>query len=220
MSIKDLFSFPAIPLNRMFARSFGGDPGGAEEYINEALRLAQEQPQVGTLCWAIYWISFSRLIERDFKRAGAFADRCVALATEHGVGIWATAALLSRGATLVIVDPGRATTLIGEGLVKLETLGSRYYFHPTYLCFQAEALLHLGRVAEARGAIDRALAMTASTGVTWWDAELHRIRAAVIRAEGGNNAEVREALTRAVAIAEQQGSEAFRRRAAADMDAT
>jgi hypothetical protein len=62
--------------------------------------------------------------------------------------------------------------------------------------------------------------MTASTGVTWWDAELHRIRAAVIRAEGGNNAEVREALTRAVAIAEQQGSQTFRRRAAADMNAS
>ena len=193
---------------------------GAEQCLEEALRLAEAQPQIGTLCWALFWASFSSLIERDFERVGRLADRGVALATEHGVGIWATAALLSRGATLVIVDPGRAVTLIGEGLVKLETLGSRYYFHPTYLCFQAEALLHLGRVAEARGAIDRALTMTASTGVTWWDAELHRIRAAVIRAEGGNNAEVCEALTRAVAIAEQQGSETFRRRAAADMNAS
>jgi predicted ATPase len=209
-----------IPLARMFARSWGGDHAGAEEFLMEALRLAEAQPQIGTLCWALYWASFSSLIGRDFERVGRLADRAVALATEHGVGIWATAALLSRGATLVIVDPGRAVSLIGVGLVKLETLGSRYYFHPTYLCFQAEALLHLGRVANARCAIDRALAMTASTGITWWDAELHRIRAAVIRAEGGNSAEVREALTRAVAIAEQQGSETFRRRAAADMDAT
>jgi len=209
-----------IPMARMFARSWGGDHAGAEQCLEKALRLAEAQPQIGTLCWALYWASFSSLIGRDFEPAGRLADRAVALATEHGVGIWATAALLSRGATLVIVDPDRVVTLIGLGLVKLETLGSRYYFHPTYLCFQAEALLHLGRVAEARGAIDRALTMTASTGVTWWDAELHRIRAAVIRAEGGNNAEVCEALTRAVAIAEQQGSETFRRRAAADMNAS
>ena len=206
-----------IPLNRMFARSFRGDPAGAEECINEALRLAQEQPQVGTLCWAIYWISFSRLIERDFKRAGAFADRCVALATEHGVGIWATAAQLSQAAALVIADPGRAVMLIGAGLAKLEALGSQYYFHPTYLCFQAEALLRLSRTGEARAAVDRALAMTAATGLSWWDAELHRIRAAVIRAEGGSDTAVREALTRALAIAQEQGSETFRRRAAADI---
>src|SRR5215472_9955509 len=186
--------------------------------MNEALRLAEAQPQVGTLCWAIYWVSFSRLIERDFARAGAFADRVVALATEHGVGIWATAGQLSQGAALVIVDPARAVALIGAGLTRLEAVGSRYYFHPTYLCFQTEALLRLGRVTEARTAVDHALAMTASTGLSWWNAELHRIRAAVIRAEGGGDAAVREALLRAVTMAEEQGSETFRHRAAADMD--
>jgi hypothetical protein len=39
-----------------------------------------------------------------------------------------------------------------------------------------------------------------------------------IWAEGGGDAAVREALTRAIAIAAQQGSETFRRRAAADRD--
>ena len=188
--------------------------------MNEALRLAEAQPQVGTLCWAIYWVSFSRLIESGLERASAFADRAVALATEHGIGFWATAAQLSQAAALVIADPRRAVTLIGSGLVKLEALGSHYYFHPTYLCFQAEALLNLGRIAEARDTVDRALAMSASTGLVWWDAELQRIRAAVIRAEGGSKAAIRKGLARAVTIAEQQGSETFRRRAAADMDAT
>jgi len=44
--------------------------------------------------------------------------------------------------------------------------------------------------------------MTAATGLSWWDAELHRIRAAVIRAEGGSDTAVREALTRALAMIE------------------
>ena len=206
-----------MPMGRMFARSFQGDHAGAEECMNDALRLAEAQPQIGTLCWALYWVSFGCLIERDFERAGAFADRAVALATEHGVGIWATAAQLSQAAVLVIADPGRAAMLLGAGLAKLDAVGSRYYFHPTYLCFQAEALLRLGRIAEARAAIDRAIAMTASTGLCWWDAELHRIRAAVTLAEGGDDAAVREALTRALAIAQEQGSETFLRRAAADI---
>jgi hypothetical protein len=46
--------------------------------------------------------------------------------------------------------------------------------------------------------------MSASTGVTWWDAELHRIGAIVIRAEGGGDTVVREALSRAVAIAKDK----------------
>jgi len=209
-----------IPLGFMQARSFRGDRTGAQESMDEILRLAEAQKQIGTLCWALYWLSFTCLIQRDFERAGAFADRAVALAKEQGIGIWATAGELSQAATVVVADPGRAAALIGVGLSSLEALESRCYFHSTYLCFQGEALLRLGRVAEARRAIDGALAMTARTGLSWWDAELHRIRAAVIRAEGGSNAAVREALTRAVAIAEQQGSETFRRRAAADMGTT
>jgi predicted ATPase len=108
--------------------------------------------------------------------------------------------------------------LIAASLAKLEVMGSRY-FHSTYLCTQAEALLRLGRIAEARTVVDRALAVSASTDLTWWDAELHRIRAAVIRSEGGGDAAVREALSGAAAIAEQQGSETFRRRAAAELAA-
>ena len=209
-----------VPLGLMNARSFRGDHPGAEEGMHDTLRLAEVQTQAGVLCWAVFWASFRCLIERDLARAGALADRAVALAAENGFGFWATAGQLSQGAALVIADPGRATMLIGAGLAKLEALGSRYYFHPTYLCFQAEALLRLGRIAEARTAVDRALAMTASTDLSWWDAELHRIGAAVIRAEGRSKAAIREALARAVAIAEQKGSETFRRRAAVDMHAT
>jgi tetratricopeptide (TPR) repeat protein len=208
-----------IPLGLMQARSFLGDYAGADAYMQEVLRLAEAQPQVGVLAWALFWASFHCLTERDFARAGALADRAFALTTEHGFGFWAEASRLSQGAAVVVADPDRAARLIGAGLAKLESLGSRYYFHPTYLCFHAEALLRLDRVAEARTAIDRALAMTARTGLSWWDAELHRIRAAVIRAEGGSKAAICEVLARAVGIAEQQGSEAFRRRAAADMDA-
>jgi hypothetical protein len=51
------------------------------------------------------------------------------------------------------------------------------------------------------------------------DAELHRIRAAAIRAERGGQAVMRQPLSHAVAIAEQQGAEVFRCRAAAELAA-
>ena len=94
--------------------------------MHDTLRLAEAQTQAGVLCWAVFWASFRCLIERDFARAGALADRAVALAADNGFGFWTTAGQLSQGAALVIADPGRATMLIGAGLAKLEALGSRY----------------------------------------------------------------------------------------------
>jgi len=176
--------------------------------------LAGEQQQVGVLVWALFWASFHCLIERDFERARGLAAKTETVANENGFGFWATAGLASQGAALTIVDPGRAVQLIEEALAKLRGMAT---WHPHFLCFKAEALSKLGRTVEACDAIDRALAITASTGITWWDAELYRNRAAVIRAQGGRDAAVREALTRALAIAEHQGSETFRHRAAADM---
>lgn len=205
-----------VRVGRMNARAFLGDHAGAEESMNEMLRLAEAQPQSGVLVWALFWASFRCLVERDFVRAQALADRTFALSTEHGFGFWATAGQASQGAALVTADPGRAVAMIRNTLAKLQGMIT---WHPHYLCFEAEALLRLNQVAEARVAVDDALAITARGGVAWWDAELHRIRAAVIRAGGGGDAAVREALSRAVAIAEEQGSETFRRRAAADLAA-
>jgi predicted ATPase len=203
-----------VPLGRAIALSFRGDRVGADESMNEMLRLAEAQRQVGVLVWALFWASFCCLVERDFERAQAFADRTFALSNEHGFGFWAAAGQASQGAASVIADPGRAVALIQNALAKLQGMPS---WHPHYLCFEAEALLRLKQIADARVAVDRALTITANGGVTWWDAELHRIRAAVIRAEGGGDTAVRAALGRAVAIAEQQGSETFRRRAVADI---
>jgi hypothetical protein len=203
-----------VPLGGALSRSFLGDQVGADKSMNEMLRLAEAQRQVGVLVWALFWASFRCLVERDFERARAFADRTFALSNEHGFGFWATAGQASQGAASVIADPRRAVALIQNALAKLQGMLT---WHPHYLCFEAEALLRLNQIADARVAVDRALAITASGGVTWWDAELHRIRAAVIRAEGGGGTAVREALGRAVAIAEQQGSETFCRRAVADI---
>jgi hypothetical protein len=51
------------------------------------------------------WLSC--LIERDFGRAGALADRAVALATEHGIRVWAANGQLVQGAAALALDPDR-----------------------------------------------------------------------------------------------------------------
>jgi predicted ATPase len=186
--------------------------------MNEGLFRAEAQPQAATLSFMNVWASLRCLIEHDFERARTLADRAVAVAAEHGIGFWATVGGLAQGGAAAVVDPDRAVVQIEASLSRLESLRAMLWHQP-YLCCQAEALLRLGRTAEARAVSDRAIEMARSNGMGWWNAELHRLRAAVIRAEGGAADAVREALSRAVAIAADQGSETFRRRAAAEFDA-
>jgi hypothetical protein len=207
-----------IAVNFAVVRSFRGAYGAAQRSINECLRRAEAQPRVWTRCFAGVWASLGCLIRREFEQAEALAGRAAALATEHALGFWVAVNRLSQGAALVIVDPGRAVTLMGDALTRLEQMRAMSWHHH-YLCFEAEALLRLDRIGDAKATLDRAFGMIENTGMSWWVPELHRISAAAIRAEGRGDAAVREALARAIAIAEQQGSETFRRRAAADLGA-
>jgi hypothetical protein len=207
-----------IAVNFVLIRSLRGAYAAAQRSINECLRRAEAQPQVWTVCFAGVWASLGCLIQRDFEQAGALAERAIALAREHALSFWATVNQLSQGAALVIVDPGRAVGLMGDALTRLEQMRAMSWHHH-YLCFEAEALLRLDRIADARAMLNRAFGMIERTGMSWWVPELHRIRAAVIRAEGGDDAAVREELARAVTVAGEHGSETFRRRAAAELGA-
>ena len=91
-----------------------------------------------------------------------------------------------------------------------------FYLHPILLCFEAEALIGLGRLDEAERTLDEALSHAQQSGCCWWDPELHRTRA-MLASEAGDAARSREELLRAIAIAEVQGSEAMRRRAVYDL---
>jgi hypothetical protein len=103
-----------IPINFSIVHSFRGSYAAAERSRKECLSRAAAQPQAWAHCWAIFWVSLSALIEREFECAGALADRGVELATEYALGFWRTVNQLSQGAASVIADPGRAATLIDE----------------------------------------------------------------------------------------------------------
>lgn len=79
----------------------------------------------------------------------------------------------------------------------------------------AEALSAAGRYEDGLLQVEEALAVGAKSGIRYWNAELHRRKAALLLAAGeGSTADVETCLTDALAIARQQGARMLELRAA------
>ncbi len=75
-----------------------------------------------------------------------------------------------------------------------------------------------GRPEEALRLLDDALRQVVRSGERMYEAELHRLRsAALLRVVPAQSVQARAALDRAVAVANQQGSELLAQRAAEDV---
>jgi class 3 adenylate cyclase len=199
----------------MLLRAFGGASAAADRHQDAALQLGEALGNAGNLANLMHLAVLRHLIERDAPRAVFLAERMAALSDDYGMALWSFLARAFQGAALAASEPATAIGLMQPNRQKLESARA-FYLHPILLCFEAEALIGLGRLDEAERTLDEALSHAERSGCCWWDPELHRTRA-MLANEAGNATRSREELLRAVAIAEVQGSEAMRRRAVSDL---
>jgi predicted ATPase len=199
----------------MLLRAFGGDSDAADRHQDAALRLREALGNAGNLANLMHLAALRHLIERDAPRAVSLAEHMAALSDEYGMAFWSVLAQAFKGAALAATEPATALGLMQPNRQQLE-LARAFYLHPILLCFEAEALIGLGRLDEAKRTLDEALSRAERSGCSWWDPELHRMRA-MLASEAGDAARAREELLRAIAVAAVQGSEAMRRRAVSDL---
>jgi class 3 adenylate cyclase/tetratricopeptide (TPR) repeat protein len=202
----------------MLAQSCLNDTAGAEWAMTQMLARSASVANRVTEAFADQFCAIRYLVEREFSRASEVAERFVSLADQHHMQGYAAIARCLLGAALAGLDPERALVVLAEAKELRAKLRSES-FNTMFLCFEAEALCWLGRYDAARSVLARCERHAALSGERWWDAEILRTRAGVIRAVGGENADVREELERAIAAASAQGGEIFRRRAASEFDA-
>jgi len=199
----------------MLLRAFQGDPAAADLHEQQAVQLGEQVGHMGNLVNLLHLAALRHLIDRNRPRAVAVTQRMVALTDEYGMAFWSALALALKGAALAATEPEPALALIRINRKKLEAARA-FYLHPILLCFEAEALIGLRRLGEAEQALDEAHSHADRSGCCWWDPELHRMGAMLAR-DAGDVALAKEELLRAVEIAESQGSEGMRRRAAAEL---
>ena len=80
----------------------------------------------------------------------------------------------------------------------------------------AESCLVAARLPEARRYLDAAFTHRESHGEQYYAAELYRLNALLLQAEGAQAAQVRASLDQAITIARRQGARLFEQRAARD----
>ena len=152
-----------------------GRPLEAATRARDALTVAQAADEPGSLAFALVFMAFERQAAGDAAETLAWADTCVGHCAEHGLTQEAQWVLPARGWALASLGRG------DEGIAELRAcldahraVGARLEV-PYFLGLLADALLHLGRAAEAREALREGLSVVDATRQRFYEAELHRL---------------------------------------------
>jgi predicted ATPase len=162
------------------ARFIKGQRRAAERWSDDALDLAGRVDHAPSVAHAQVYRAELGQIRGEVDSTLQLADSVLAIGIEKGLSQYAAWAKMMRGWALARqgrADAGLAE--IEEGLQALRRTGVRYHT-PHRLGMRAQAYIAAGRHAQARDAIDEAIASVAATGERWYEAELVRLDAAVL----------------------------------------
>ena len=178
----------------------------------EAISLANELNDMHGLAVALLHAGLLAYFERDRVEVERCASRLVEMSTRHNFPFWlAGGKVLGGWARSAAGDPAEGISWINEGIRDLGTAGARVV--SGWLLLKAEALHFAERNSEALETIEEAHALIASYEERWPAAELHRLRAVLLAATGGNDAEIEAAFHAAISTAKQQKSLSLEKRA-------
>jgi predicted ATPase len=173
------------------------------------LAVAMGEPLApSTQSVALFFAAFVRQMCGDVDGARGYAERCSAVATEHGLSFWMAGSDVLHGwARAMSDDAAGGIALIERGMAAWQATGSVTY-RTYYLGLLAEALLKNRQIAEAHDAVVDAIALADQTGEHLWTPELHRLRGEIILRDGGmSGADLAAAegeLERALEMAKEQ----------------
>lgn len=225
--------------HRVHAQIFGQEPGAAThiylaqtlalmgeaalsaQHAVTALQLAEEAAHDQTTAYVLTYAALLQLWAGDAAAASATAQRGGALAREQGFPIWQ-----------VGCDSFGGSADIARGLHSSETLarmqaaadtaagGLAELYAPYLFGLAADAQQRMGRLDEARTQIDTAVLREAGSEQRVTLAELHRLRAVVMQAQGESAQAVRQELQRGIDLAVAQGAGLWEQRARATLAQT
>lgn len=157
-----------------------GFPDQALDIARRQLKEAEASNYAVSLCYALVHSSVVvSLYVRDYEAAGHYLDRGVEHATKHGLNVWRTMAIGTRGRWSLYT--GQPVDLIAyrEVLAELRESGFRMRY-PNYLTNYGEALARQGDLEGGLAAIDEAIALCKSSGQVVGIPEMLRIKGNVL----------------------------------------
>jgi predicted ATPase/DNA-binding SARP family transcriptional activator len=194
-----------------------GRPDAAFEGASHAVRLARELQQPFSQAIAATYLALLQQLRADRATFRKQAEEALELSTAFKATYYRAWAdiLVAYGETLG--DPGAAELKRLRGAIEsfLET-GARIRL-PYYLGLLADACLRAGAAEAGLQVTEEALSHAREMSESWWDAELHRLRAELLQVAGAPPAAAEAALVRALEIARGQQARSLELRAASTL---
>ena len=214
------------------AARFGQDPGaavlafqslaqwllgygeGAAVTADQALEIARNSGEVGTLMYVLFFISPLRLLMGNYATAAAQAQELLALAEEKVASFWIERATFVQGCILASTGkPSDAVQLITSGLATSQVTGTTFWL-PLYKSYLAKSHAELGKFVDAWRCIGEATRAVETTKETMFEAEVYRVAGEIaLKSPEPDEAKAQEYFERALAVARQQQAKSWELRA-------
>jgi predicted ATPase len=155
---------------------------------------------------------------RDARTVREQADAAVALATEQGFTLWAAKATIHRGWALAMGGKIEDGVLeLERGVAAWRATGAAATL-PFYYAMQAEAFALLGKTRDGLKGLDEAQILVEQNKDRWWEAEIYRLRGALLlRRPKAKRGEAETWFRRALDVARRQQAKSLELRAATSL---
>jgi predicted ATPase len=154
---------------------------------------------------------------RDTVEAERYCRECIEVAREHRLPQWLAFAQADLGKALCSRgDPQAGITLQEEGIRSLHAAGS-VLMTTRFRTYLAESFLNVGELQRARDQVEAGHAHRETYGEGFFAAELERVEAELLRAEGTPSQTVALQLEKSIRTARGQGARLFELRAATNL---
>ncbi len=196
-----------------------GRADAAIERAHESLTLARSLGHPFSKALALSYLATAHQMCGDVERTRACAAEAHAISERHHVlyyGAWSAI-------MLAWVDgykhPGEHTqSMLRQRIQEFRATGAGARLS-YYLWLLASVQAKGGAHGIALQTLDEAIEISSSSGDRWWDAEIHRARAAVLLELGGGDEGARAALRRAISVAREQEATMLEQRARESLEA-
>ena len=167
-----------------------GYPEAASAEIDHALKVARETAHAPTLMFGLGMTTFPQICCRNYARANAQIDECIALAEEKGTANWKIQAMAHRGCVLALVGKStEAIQTISSGIDGWRSIGAKV-FATFWLSHLALGYADIGKFDEAWRTIDEAMTAMETTKEKWCEAEVNRIAGEIaLKSSGARSGE-------------------------------
>ena len=190
-----------------------GYPDQAVASSQAALALAQQLAHPVSLNQALYWAAVLHHLRREAPLTQVRAEAAMTIATDQGFS--QSLAIPLRGWALAARGQGE------DGLTQLQQSLGAYRAtqttrdQPYHLTLLAEASAQVGQTATGLEALAEALAKLPKSAARWWEAELHRLRGALLLQHTVvQPGEVEACFQQALSVARRQQAKSLELRAA------